>query len=91
MPVAQGAEAGPDTLAAMPRSTPDLTAELLTKATTNPWVMFFLINEMIVPGSNYWNIVFAHDPGDAMNDTEGIATVRLFAENVAELVRHLSQ
>lgn len=28
MPVAQGAEAGPDTPAAMPRSTPDLTAEL---------------------------------------------------------------
>ena len=23
---------------------PDLTAELLTKATTNPWIMFFLIN-----------------------------------------------
>ncbi|HVP94672.1 MAG TPA: flavodoxin family protein [Methanoregulaceae archaeon] len=52
-------------------------------------LMFFFINEMIVPGSNYWNMVFGRDPGEVWNDTEGIATIRLFAENVAELVRKL--
>jgi multimeric flavodoxin WrbA len=52
--------------------------------------MFFLINEMIVPGSNYWNMVFGRDPGDVWNDTEGIATIRLFAQNVAELVKKLN-
>ncbi|MDD1719361.1 MAG: flavodoxin family protein [Methanoregulaceae archaeon] len=58
-------------------------------ATVQEMLMFFLINEMIVPGSNYWNMVFGREPGDVWKDTEGIATVRLFAQNVAELVRKL--
>jgi multimeric flavodoxin WrbA len=52
-------------------------------------LMFFLINEMIVPGSNYWNMVFGREPGEVWNDTEGIATIRLFATNVADLVQKL--
>ena len=59
-------------------------------ATIQEMLMFFLINEMIVPGSNYWNMVFAHNPGEAMEDTEGMATARLFAGNVAELIRRIS-
>lgn len=58
-------------------------------ATIQEMLMFFLINEMIVPGSTYWNIVFGREPGDVWKDTEGIATVRLFAQNVAELVKKL--
>ena len=41
---------------------------------------------MIVPGSNYWNMVFGLHPGEALNDEEGIKTARHFAENVADLV-----
>jgi hypothetical protein len=52
--------------------------------------MFFLINDMIVPGSSYWNMVFGRLPGEALNDEEGVATVRHFAENVAELVKKLN-
>lgn len=59
-------------------------------ATIQEMLMFFLINEMIVPGSNYWNMVFGRDPGDVWNDTEGVATIRLFAQNVAELVKKLN-
>jgi hypothetical protein len=44
---------------------------------------------MIVPGSNYWNMVFGRTPGEALNDEEGVATVRHFAENVAKLVKKL--
>lgn len=51
--------------------------------------MFYLINEMIVVGSTYWNMVFSRDPGDVWKDDEGIATIRIFAENVAELVKKL--
>ena len=58
-------------------------------ATVQEMLMFFLINEMIVPGSNYWNMVFGREPGEVWNDTEGIATIRLFATNVAELVQKL--
>ena len=58
-------------------------------ATLQELWMFFLINDMIVPGSTYWNMVFGLAPGEARNDEEGIRTVRRFAENVAFLVRKL--
>jgi multimeric flavodoxin WrbA len=31
--------------------------------TLQEMLMFFLINDMIVPGSNYWNMVFGRTPG----------------------------
>lgn len=49
-------------------------------------LMFYFINEMIVPGSTYWNIVFGKEPGDALKDTEGINTTKRFAQNVAKLI-----
>jgi len=45
-----------------------------------------LINDMVVPGSTYWNIAFGRLPGEVMDDTEGLETVRRFGENVAWLV-----
>jgi multimeric flavodoxin WrbA len=58
-------------------------------ATIQELLMFFLINDMIVPGSTYWNMVFGHAPGEAANDEEGMRTVRRFAENVAFLIQRL--
>jgi multimeric flavodoxin WrbA len=58
-------------------------------ATLQEMLMFYLINEMIVVGSTYWNMVFGRDPGEVWKDDEGIATVRIFAENVADLVKKL--
>ncbi|KUG18941.1 MAG: flavodoxin family protein [Methanomicrobiaceae archaeon] len=58
-------------------------------ATIQEMLMFFLINDMIVPGSIYWNIVFGKEPGEAVRDEEGMRTVRRFAENVAFLVKRL--
>jgi multimeric flavodoxin WrbA len=57
--------------------------------TLQEMLMFFLINDMIVPGSSYWNMVFGRLPGEALADEEGVAAVRHFAENVAELVKKL--
>ncbi len=57
--------------------------------TLQEMMMFFLINDMIVPGSSYWNMVFGRLPGEALQDSEGMATIRHFAENVAELVKKL--
>ena len=59
-------------------------------STLQEMLMFFLINDMIVPGSTYWNMVFGRLPGDIWKDEEGIATIRHFAANVAKLVRRLS-
>lgn len=52
-------------------------------------LMFYLYNDMIIPGSTYWNVVFGQKPGEALNDEEGIRTVKRFSENVAYLVNKL--
>lgn len=48
---------------------------------------FFLINEMIVPGSSYWNFAFGLAPGDYQQDEEGLATMNTLAENMAWLLK----
>jgi len=57
--------------------------------TLQEMLMFFLINDMIVPGSTYWNMVFGRLPGEVWQDKEGIETIRHFAANVANLVKRL--
>ncbi len=51
---------------------------------------FFFINDMIVPGSTYWNVGIGLDKGDVNNDEEGIATVTRLGENIAWLLDKLS-
>jgi hypothetical protein len=51
--------------------------------------MSFFISDMIVCGSSYWNIAFGHAPGDVANDTEGLATLTKFGDNVAGLIIQL--
>ncbi len=50
---------------------------------------FFLINQMIVPGSSYWNIGIGHAPGDVKSDTEGLATMKTLGTNMAWLMNRL--
>lgn len=50
---------------------------------------FFLISEMIVPGSTYWNVAFGLDRGEVTNDSEGVDTVRTLAKNMAWLLKKL--
>jgi len=58
-------------------------------ATLQEMMMFFLISDMIVPGSTYWNMVIGRNPGEVWKDEEGMDTIRRFAGNVAELVKKL--
>ena len=60
-------------------------------ATLQEMLMFFLINDMIVPGSTYWNMVFGWTPGEVQNDTEGMETIRKFGYNVATLIKKIKQ
>lgn len=55
-------------------------------ASIQEMLMFYLINDMIVAGSTYWNMVFGRMEGEVWEDTEGVETVRRFAQNVAWLV-----
>jgi len=52
-------------------------------------LMWFMINDMIVPGSTYWNIAFGKAKGDVVDDGEGVEAVRRFAENLAWLGERL--
>jgi len=50
---------------------------------------FFLINEMVVPGSSYWNMSLARDPGEYANDAEGLKTMTRLGENLVWLMAKL--
>jgi multimeric flavodoxin WrbA len=48
---------------------------------------FFLVTEMIVPGSSYWNIGMGREPGDVEKDEEGIQTMKTLGRNMAWLLK----
>jgi multimeric flavodoxin WrbA len=50
---------------------------------------FFLINEMIIPGSSYWNIAIGREKGDVLKDEEGMKTMRVLGDNMAWLLKQL--
>jgi multimeric flavodoxin WrbA len=52
-------------------------------------MFFFMISEMIVPGSTYWNVAFGRAKGDVLKDDEGISTIRNFAHQVAWLIKKI--
>jgi len=49
----------------------------------------FLISEMIIPGSNYWNMALGRNPGEVLNDAEGIETMKTLARNMGWLIKKL--
>lgn len=44
-------------------------------------------SEMLVPGSNYWNVGHGGAPGEAAEDTEAIQCMRILGRNMAWLVK----
>jgi multimeric flavodoxin WrbA len=50
---------------------------------------FFLIGQMIVVGSSYWNIGRGREKGEVAGDEEGIATMKTLGENIAWLAKKL--
>jgi len=50
---------------------------------------FFLINEMIIPGSSYWNIGIGRAIGDVESDEEGIETMQDLGRNMAWLLKRV--
>jgi len=50
---------------------------------------FFLINQMIIPGSSYWNMGIGRNPGDVRNDAEGIETMKTLGQNMAWLLKKI--
>jgi multimeric flavodoxin WrbA len=53
-------------------------------------LFWYMINDMVVPGSSYWNVALAREPGAVNADTEALATIDRFAENLAWLATKLA-
>jgi len=51
---------------------------------------FFLINQMIVPGSSYWNMALGRAPGDVGADQEGMETMRVLGSAMAWLMKKIA-
>ncbi len=51
--------------------------------------LFFLIAEMIVVGSSYWNIGIGREPGEVEDDAEGIGTMKVLGRNMAWLLKRV--
>jgi multimeric flavodoxin WrbA len=50
---------------------------------------FFLIGQMIVPGSSYWNLGIGREIGDVQQDEEGLRTMRVLGQNMAWLLKKI--
>jgi len=48
---------------------------------------FFLIGQMIVPGSSYWNVGVGRAAGEVEQDEEGLATMTTLGRNMAWLLK----
>jgi multimeric flavodoxin WrbA len=50
---------------------------------------FFLIGQMIIPGSSYWNMAIGREIGDVLGDDEGIRTMKPLGQNMAWLLKKI--
>lgn len=51
---------------------------------------FFLIAEMIIPGSSYWNIGYGLNKGDVEKDEEAMRTMQTLGQNMAWLLKKIA-
>jgi hypothetical protein len=42
---------------------------------------------MIIPGSSYWSLGIGRNPGEVLNDEEGIQTMKTLGQNMAWLLK----
>lgn len=52
---------------------------------------YFLISEMFLTPSNYWNVIHGRLPGEALKDEEGVQIMRVLGKNMAFLLKSIEQ
>ena len=52
---------------------------------------FFLVEQMFIPGSTYWNLGIGMERGEFLDDEEGMRNMRNLGENMAWLLEKLDQ
>jgi multimeric flavodoxin WrbA len=50
---------------------------------------FFQISQMIIVGSNYWNVGIGREIGEVESDGEGLETMRILGRNMAWLLKRI--
>jgi multimeric flavodoxin WrbA len=51
---------------------------------------FFLISQMILPGSSYWNVGIGNKKGEVETDEEGMKTMEDLGRNMAWLIKKIN-
>ena len=51
---------------------------------------FFTIGQMIIVGSSYWNIGIGREPGEVLQDSEGMKTMQDLGRNMAWLIKKIN-
>ena len=51
---------------------------------------FFLIGQMIIPGSSYWNMGIGRAKGEVEQDEEGLRTMQILGQNLAWLLKKIN-
>jgi len=48
---------------------------------------FLNYSEMLLPTSNYWNVIHGTSPGEILQDLEGVQTLQILGKNMAYLLK----
>ena len=51
---------------------------------------YFTITNMAIAGSQYWNMAYGLEPGEATQDAEGLQTMRTLARNMTFLMKSIA-
>ena len=52
---------------------------------------YFALGEMFTASSKYWNVIHGRLPGEALQDEEGVQTMRVLAKNTAFLLESMAK
>ena len=50
---------------------------------------FFAISGMPIASTQYWNAIHGREPGEALQDEEGLQTMRVLARNMSFLIKSI--
>ncbi len=55
--------------------------------TFNQLNQYINYSEMLMPTSNYWNVIHGTNPGEALQDEEGVQIMKILGKNMAYLMK----
>ncbi|MBN1829514.1 MAG: flavodoxin family protein [Deltaproteobacteria bacterium] len=52
--------------------------------------LFLHYMQMFIPGASYWNVGIGRNPGEVLNDAEGLGTMKTLGRNMAWLLKRIA-